>query len=160
MKLKRITHYFILLMLASCSATEDQQLQNHTKLFKSTPAGKAELYIFRKATPPLAFNAYILVNDSKVASLPINSYTHLILEPGDYSISSKWPLLAAIPKSSLTIKLERNKKYFISAESSVPLTLYGADVMATYGESSSAIQRQADSIGIETVKRLRFVPAK
>ena len=157
MNLNKIIYITLVLLLVGCSASQEQQEFNSAMLQKSTPQGMSEVYILRKATPPMAFNTYIMVNGEKLASLPINSYTHLVLDPGEYNIESKWPILAATPKSSITLSLKANQKYFLNAKSSIQTLFLGAYSGA---EMANSINNQSIAEGMDTVKNLRYVPAK
>ncbi len=72
---------------------------------------KAVLYIFRDRAEPLAWPAYLDIENTRVASLKQQGYTWVYLTPGIKHLKYGWPALAGMPGVKFDFEFEPNKLY-------------------------------------------------
>ena len=72
---------------------------------------KAVLFIFRDHAEPLAWVAYLEIENTKIASLRQNSFTWLYVTPGKKNIKYMWPILAGMPSVKFEYEFEAGKTY-------------------------------------------------
>ena len=72
---------------------------------------KAVLYIFRDRAEPLAWPAYLEIENTNVASLKQEGYTWVYVTPGKKNLKYGWPALVGMPSVKFDFEFAPNKSY-------------------------------------------------
>lgn len=75
---------------------------------------QATVYVYRLRTPPILRTPYIEINRQAIASLPINSYTVIHLQPGTYDFRTSWGFMdGTMMNTGKKLALAANTVYYI-----------------------------------------------
>lgn len=121
MNIRRLLPLLALALLAACAAPADAPSFVQTP--RATPVeGKAVLYLFRDYAEPTAWKNTILIDGKEVVTLPQQSFTWIHVSPGKHSLSSRWPMLAGMPKHEFAFEPVAGKSYFFEVTGSSKMT--------------------------------------
>jgi hypothetical protein len=101
----------LLALLQACATT-----RHEGPLFTEAPApaaGEALVYVYRGHAPPYYFSPAISFDAVKVVDLANKGYTHVYVKPGEYTIRSEWPAIAAAPKLAAQFAFAGGQTYFL-----------------------------------------------
>jgi hypothetical protein len=79
----------------------------------STPAGDANLFVFRAYAEPTLWPTTVKIDGRAVASLSERSFTAVRLDTGSHKLKLSWPLLAAQQSAETQVTIEPGKRYYL-----------------------------------------------
>ena len=97
------------LIAASAGAAQEEPRSAGTA---TAPAAGANVYIFRDYAEPKAWAPTVKIDGRKIASIGMDRYTALRLEPGEHHIKMSWPLLSAQRSAEGRFTVRRGQTYY------------------------------------------------
>jgi len=106
-----------LVLLAGCAG---HSIKPDTQTTLAKPEeGKAVIVTYRKAIKPKNRFVENLIADKSLGELRNHQFTWTYVEPGDYTITTRWEESALIPTTERTLKVEAGQYYLLEMRGGV-----------------------------------------
>lgn len=160
--IRKILPLLALALLTACAVPADAPSFAQTP--RATPMeGKAVLYLYRDYAEPTAWRNTISIDGKEVAVLPQKSFTWIHVSVGKHTMSSRWPMLAGMPKVEFPFEPVAGASYFFEVKGTSQLTgtsyAPGGVNMHFFTETRMKVADERAALA-QLEKCCRFIPAE
>ena len=126
MKLRIV--FSALLLLHGCA---NPAIKPDTQMLLAKPQeGKAVIVTYRKSVKPKNLSVENFIADKSLGELRNHQFNWTYVEPGDYTIKTRWQDAALIPATERNIKVEAGQYYVLQMRGGVGVDLEHAEARA------------------------------
>jgi hypothetical protein len=106
-----------LLLLTSCAS---QRIKPDTEALLAKPAeGKAVIVTYRKSIKPTRLTVQNFISGQSLGELHNHQFNWSYVEPGIYTVTTRWEEAALIPTTERTLKVEAGQYYVLEMRGGV-----------------------------------------
>jgi len=104
-------------LFTGCAAQNSKP--STAELLPEIRAGKAVLVVYRKAAKPGHFAVENRIGNQSLGKLHNEEFNWIHLDPGEYTLHTRWPEGALIPATERTLTIDAEKYYLVETRGGV-----------------------------------------